>query len=245
MTVNKNSMLYWYPKIRGLRIPQPRTAFIEVDPNTAYDFIDDKDAYDFNEIKEAADLIGFPLFMRTDYLSAKHDWNKTCFVKSKDDLKGNVARLVDASLSADVIGIDVNAFIFREYIEMDSKFTAFWGEMPVCPERRYFVKHGKVLCHHPYWVEDSIRNPSVDNWKELLEQMNREEELEIVILSKYASMIGGIMGGYWSIDFCRAKHALAYDLQKSIGWVFIDMALGQHSWHPEDCKQNLIRKKVL
>ena len=124
-----------------------------------------------------------------------------------------------------------SALVFREFIEMDSGYTAFNG-MPVNPERRYFIKDGKVQCRHVYWVEEAIQRPSVDNWRELSEKMNTETESEITLLTKYAEMVAKEFDGYWSLDFCRGKDGTFY---------LIDMALGERSWHPE-CPFKTTRK---
>jgi hypothetical protein len=94
----------------------------------------------------------------------------------------------------------------------------------VNPERRYFIKDGEVLCHHPYWFKGSIRNPSVENWEELSDEMNSEKEEEIKLLTSYSKIIADAVKGFWSIDFCKARNGC---------WILIDMATGENSWHPE------------
>ncbi len=116
---------------------------------------------------------------------------------------------------------------------MDSKYTAFWGEMPVNPERRYFIEDGRVLCHHPYWIKEAIHKPSVENWESLSDEMNQEPDGEVGLLTNLAEIIGQKVGGFWSVDFCKAKNG---------GWFFIDMAMGENSWHPEDCPNNRTEK---
>lgn len=228
--MDKNSMLYWYPKVKDVPVLQPKTAWIEVNPDLAYSLIDGEElSYDFEIIKEVARKIGYPLFLRTDQMSGKHDWENTCFVKSEKNLMKNLYRVVEATLGCDVMGRPVSGLFFREYIPMDSKYTAFWGKMPVNPERRYFVENGKVLCHHPYWIKESIIKPSVKNWEKLSDEMNQESKAEIKLLTNYAELVGQKVKGFWSIDFCKAEYS---------GWFFIDMALGENSWHPKDCPNN-------
>lgn len=103
-------------------------------------------------------------------------------------------------------------------------FTAFRG-LPIGMERRYFVKDGQVLCHHPYWPEDAIRNPSVDNWQDILKDLNTEGEEEIKLLTSYAEKISRAIEGYWSVDFCKDK--------SNSWWWLIDMAEAKESWHPQ------------
>lgn len=228
--MDKNSMLYWYPRVKDLPVLQPRTVWLDVDPELACALIDGQEpSYDFKAIKEVARNIGYPLFLRTDQMSGKHDWENTCFVKDEKNLLRNIYGVVEATLGCDVMGRAVNAFFFREYILMDSKYTAFWGKMPVNPERRYFIEDGKVLCHHPYWIKESIIKPSIENWEVLSDEMNREGETEIKLLTDYAEIIGRKVEGFWSVDFCKSKDNV---------WFFIDMAIGENSWHPKDCPNN-------
>ena len=116
---------------------------------------------------------------------------------------------------------------------MASKYTAFWNDMPVNPERRYFVENGFLICHHPYWIKEAIVHPSVENWEKLSEEMNLETDEEIVLLSNYARMASRAVKGFWSVDFCKAKDGR---------WILIDMAVGGCSWHPEDCPYNRTKK---
>lgn len=226
---DKNSMLYWYPKVKDLPIPQPKTIFIKVDPKFAFACIDGEKSYDFEKLKEIANKIDYPLFLRTDQMSGKHDWENTCFVKNEENLPINILGVVDATLGCDAIGRPVNAFFFREYIPMDSKYIAFWGKMPVNPERRYFVEDGKVLCHHPYWIKEAIVKPDVKDWELLSEEMNVETEEEVRLLINYAKIVAKEFKEFWSIDFCKAKDGR---------WILIDMAIGENSWHPKDCSNN-------
>ena len=232
--MDKNSMLYWYPKIKDLDIPQPKTIIIKVNPKVAFDVIDGKGTYpEVDKFIEAIKLLGLPVFIRTDQMSGKHEWNQTCYfdapVPSHSSLLGHIYHLVEATMGCDVIGRPINAFCFREYIPMDSKYTAFWGDMPVNPERRYFVENGKALCHHVYWTKDSIINPSAKNWEELSEEMNTQTSYEIDLLTAYAIMVSTEFEGFWSVDFCRAKDGR---------WILIDMAVGENSWHSKDCPNN-------
>jgi hypothetical protein len=127
------------------------------------------------------------------------------------------------------MGLDFKAFAVREYIPMASRFTAFYGDMPVNPERRYFFEYGQILCHHSYWIEEAIeqsKKPSIPNWRAVARELNTETEDEIKLLTNYAEMVAKQFDGYWSVDFCKAKDGR---------WILIDLATGRKSWHPE-CK---------
>lgn len=233
--IDKNSMVYWWPKIKDLPIPQPKTEFIEVDPKLAFQCADGKESYDFDEFKRIAKKIGYPLFLRSDQLSGKHEWKDTCFVEKEKNLIMNVARVTEATLSCDIMGLPVNAFFFREYIPMKNLFTAFWGEMPVNPEMRIFVKDGQLVCTHWYWIEDAIIDPSVKNWREIIAETKKSlSEVSKILLRDYSKEVSKTVEGYWSVDFCQAKDGR---------WILIDMALAENSWHPKDCPKILIKKK--
>jgi len=183
-------------------------------------------------IHGVCNAIGYPVFARTDKMAAKHSWNSTCYVATENDLDEHIASLVDHTLNCDMIGKMVDGIAIREYIEMESSFTAFDG-LPISRERRYFARDGEVECHHPYWQEDAIRftDPASEppNWREFLSGLNYESFDEIDTLTRYAEKIAAVLEGYWSIDFCRCKTKRGQPGK----WYFIDCALGTESWHPE------------
>ena len=240
---DKNSMLYWYPKIKDVAIPQPTTEILEIGIDMAmWGFPEDNLWQWEKKIKEYAHRIGYPLFMRTDQTSDKHSWNKSCFVESEEVLMDHILRLLEFNYCATPMGLPCVALVFREYIPMDSNFVAFHGDLPISPERRYFIRDGKIQCHHPYWVEDAIGKwleskglvrkytPKIlkdnlpDNWKEILAKMNTETRKEVELLSYYAINVAVRLKGYWSVDFCKAKDGM---------WYLIDCAKGENSYHPE------------
>lgn len=233
---DKNSMLHWYPLVKNLCIPQPRTEIIPIKSRATFDwgdFIDGKATIEeMEQIKDACNKMGYPVFIRTDQLSGKHDWKNTCYVEKEEDLEPHLRALVEESLTAGIMGLDVNAIVVRDYIKMDNLFTAFRGSMPVNPEIRFFVKDGSIQCWHWYWVEDAIRNPSVENWQDLLaETKDGITEKELTQLHEYAHDVAMKIAKWsdsdqWSVDFCRDAFGK---------WTLIDMALGKDSWHP-DCK---------
>jgi hypothetical protein len=74
---DKNSMLYWFPKIKHLDILQPKTEYAEVNPAEVFEFIDGGALSNLNELFEKAKIIGYSLFLRSDQLSGKHGWKNT------------------------------------------------------------------------------------------------------------------------------------------------------------------------
>lgn len=237
--MNKNSLLYWFPKIKDLPLNYPETIILPIDKyNINYSEVIYKNKpfpSDFvNDLYSSAEKISKnfekPFFMRTAHFSGKHDWIFTCYIDNVNKLLPNLRNLIDLSFSAGIIGLPIEAIVLREFLELDWKFRAFLGT-PISRERRYFIKYGKVLCHHPYWIEDAIwfskDFPEVQNWKELLRELNTETEEEIKELSHYSKLVAERLRDYWSVDFAMAKNKK---------WYLIDMALGDQSWHDNNCK---------
>lgn len=226
--IDPNSMTLWFPKIENLDIPQPKTLFVPLTPTELGRLY--KEALPnsvVDKVREKCKEIGYPVFVRTDLSSGKHQWDRSCFIESDAKLSDNLYEIQEFNVCVELSFV---CFVVREYIPMDERFKAFGG-MPVNPERRYFVRNGKVVCHHPYWVEDAIgsdsRMPSVDNWRELTKEVNTETPDEVYLLTQYAETVSALFPGYWSVDFCKAKDGR---------WILIDMALGEASWHERTCK---------
>lgn len=232
--MEKTSMLYWWPKVKDLDIPVPKTEIVEVPYDDLVALLDGKrlSPQDEERLIEAGGKVGYPLFLRTDMASAKHQWERTCFVPKVEELFKHIWALIDETLAAGMFGeLDPSALVFREWLVLDSAFTAFKG-LPISRERRYFVRDGIVECHHPYWVEEAIARsyllPTEKNWRQLLAALNQETPDEFGILGPYAASVGKTLGGYWSVDFACSQDGF---------WYLIDMAEGERSWHPEHDKQ--------
>lgn len=241
---NKNSLLYWYPKIQGLPIRQPETCWHPVDCFKVLDEPEYRESV-VRQLQQIGERFNYPLFMRTDLASAKHYYDSTCHVRSAYDLGGNLFRLADSNLASDLI---FDHIVLREHIPLAAKFKAFEG-LPIAPERRYFVRDGEVLCKHMYWPAEALKfydppypdNLNIEDRKgyinrkrkevsdiafQLLETMNRETDEEVALLTSYAEMVGQVLSGAWSVDFAKARNG---------DWILIDMAEAKRSWHPETC----------
>jgi len=228
-----NSMLYWWPRTRRAAVPKPRTILvktqIEIGPGGPY-----ATPYVVEKIGHYIRRWGPPVFLRTDHYSAKHSYVDTCYYDGTKPLGLHINRLIEESMLADIIGIPVNAIAVREYIPLETGFTAFWGQLPIAKERRYFVRNGQVICHHPYWVEEAIaasRSPLPANWRTILAELNKETPDEIALLTGYAEKIGSKLPGDWSIDFAKGRDDT---------WYFIDAAVAADSWHPPCPRRNEI-----
>jgi len=236
MNRDKNSMLYWFPRVKNTGVPVPKTIIVEV-PNFNYlEIIENPGKFPkdvLRLLKRKAREIGYPIFVRTDHLSGKHSYPVWApYVEKEKDLLPHILLLIEASATAGIFGLPINAFVIREFLDLEWKFKAFCG-MPIAKERRYFIHNGRVICHHPYWPVDAIRFWKVTdppkNWKKMLHELNRETPDEVDLLTSYAEKVAAILEGYWSVDFAKAKNGT---------WYLIDCALGVDSWHPP-CKKRL------
>src|SRR5574343_556102 len=176
----ESSMLYWYPKIIG-RLRTPKTVLLPIPTKDHHRMREILDGKPFpkrieKKILLKGEEIGYPLFLRSDQGSGKHEWRDTCYVPNQESLISHVISLLGWHECAGIMGLWWDALVFREIIPLESRFTAFHG-MPVSRERRVFVRDGIVECIHPYWPEDAIHE-------------DRENQLP----------------GYWSVDFACDIH---------------------------------------
>jgi len=175
---HRNSMTYWWPLIKDLPIPMPKTTIIPLDQKAYFKALFDESDNtppprdDWEKFFTAIEKYGYPVFMRTSHTSQKHHWKETCFVKRKAFLKQNFWRL----LEEDYLSIDqiADAIVFREFIPMESYFTAWWGELPVNKEVRCHIENGELRCFHPYWPKNAIEqgmkfNEKEKHWKKKME----------------------------------------------------------------------------
>lgn len=243
--VNRNRLSWWFPRI-PLRIAAPETRLVMYEGrDSLVALLDGKVPDGFYKLRtgliEMGDTLGWPIFLRTDYLSGKHDWKDTCYVAGRDDISQHIELLVEHSFMADMETFPTDIWVVRKMIPTSPAFMAFPGQMPIVKERRYFVQDGKVVCHHPYWPEDvfndqqykMFRKPrtSCRDWRERLSEMNEETRHEIRLLSKLSSIVGTAIGGEWSIDWLWSE---------SYGqWYLIDMAEAKDSYHWSGCRYAL------
>lgn len=224
-----SSMNYWFPKIPK-SIPVPKTKIAVTRPVDYWWGVLDKPGLlddDWKSITNAVHDFNFPIFLRSDLASGKHRYIKSCYVENEKDIAAHVYDIIEYNAIAD---LPMTSLVVREYLELDWQFKAFYGELPIAPERRYFIQDGEVICHHHYWVEDSIQFPKnstpPENWKAKLAAMNSETEEEFELLSGYASEIAQAIDGSWSVDFAKTSAGT---------WICIDMALAQDSYHDPSC----------
>lgn len=233
----ESSLTQWYPKVKDV-LPCPKTVIVELTNDEISSLIGMLDGIPpspwlVDRLDAAAREIGYPLFLRSDQGSGKHEWKDTCYVPGEGVLLKHVARLVAWHELAGMLGLSFRALVFREFLTLDAPFTAF-NDMPVARERRYFVRDGKVVCRHPYWPDLTLftypgATPLPPNWQQQLARLNTMDDAEVQDLTRMAVTFGERNPGFWSVDFARTRAGR---------WVLIDAARGELSWHPEDCPHN-------
>ena len=108
--MNKNSLLYWYPKIKDLGIQIPKTEIIKlIDKEINEYYNGEVDCFNLDRLtseieKTIKSNFQLPIFLRTDEYSAKHFWKKSCYLDNIDNLKSNLMEIISGSRLADILG---------------------------------------------------------------------------------------------------------------------------------------------
>lgn len=232
---DRASAFWWYPRVKDLDIPQPRTILVEAGFDSLETFADHTVESDIPEAAyEAAREIGYPLFVRTDLASAKHGWKRSCLVERESDLAAHMGVVAYFNFMMDHLP---RGWMFRELLDLEHDFEVF-NYMPCATEWRVFVNGGIVECSHPYWEAGTIRKwyddqrecgnglPQAvlpDGWEGVLAGKYRSVPSEVVAA---AGTVGRALGGAWSVDM--AKHVDGT-------WYLTDMAPAAESYHSPRC----------
>jgi hypothetical protein len=226
-----NALSYWFPKLEAAGLPVPKTAILQMPEAAQQDqwaLFDGQEGPGgmpafVEEIAAAAEPIGYPFFLRTDHTSGKHNWEKTCFVPSKEKIAEHVSEIVLFSEMADFMGLPWTTWAVREMLPTIPLGTCpRYGNMPICREFRFFVKEGEIQCHHPYWPLAALqdgRAPADLDYAELCRMPDPEALMDL------ARRAGRAVPGHWSIDILETKR----------GWMVTDMAEARRSFHLEGC----------
>ena len=221
----QSSMLYWWPKIKDLDIPQPRTEYVNVSDSALIKMIDgEAPVPNIDEIKRMVEKFDMPVFLRGADTSGKHSWKNTCYLDDIEQLGQHVYNLAEDALLKD---INIRAIFAREFVKMNlAGFTAFLGDMPISREVRCFIDGGKKVCQHWYWFEEAVDNhgysPKDPDWKEKLAKNNTMTEADQLTINNYLLQVCEVLGGSWSVDFCQGADGT---------WWLIDCARGEASYH--------------
>ena len=227
------SLCWWYPRVKQLCVPQPKTFIIHLDQDEFAQFAflnrDLPESFVVNLFRHAC-VLGYPVFLRTDITAFKQAWERSCFVRCESLLLRNLQNLLRYSFLIGDCKFQTKAAVLREYLPLLSHFSCYSGGLPVCTEMRYFVSSGEVLCRHPYWTAEMVHNPDCDDWRKKLEKANRVNRADILQLDSVAHRVAGLFREHeLAIDFVKTKNDV---------WYLIDIAPAEHSYRPvPDCPQ--------
>jgi hypothetical protein len=221
--VDKTALSYWFPLIEAAGLPVPKTHIVPVPENVQAEIWG---AFDGNsscenltafaaEVGVAGDQLGYPLFLRTDFTSSKHNWERTCHVPAREVLAQHIFTLAEDSEMMDLMGLPWNTLVLREMLPTIPKAVCpRYRNMPVCREFRFFVEAGTVKCWHPYWPEHALQQGGVDTDAELMLEMGMHGPQELAELTELAERVSRAVPGAWSVDILETKR----------GWFVTDMA---------------------
>jgi hypothetical protein len=234
--INPNSALHWLPAAktatRHAAVSVPETRFVEFDVMQATSMLDGEvpDTFPDVELEAAAEELGYPVFVRSDLASAKHDGLGAVQATDAADLASVVGEVVRASMQAMQYPA---ALLVREWVDVEAAFTAFDG-LPIGTEFRVFATPDDHLCTHYYWPADSITghaDPPGDCWRRHRSDAAATDlPATLRAVAKAAAHEARLDDGEsraWSVDFARDRDG---------DWHLIDMALAADSWHPSSCE---------
>ena len=215
----ESSLLVWYPKIRDV-VPTPDTEIVMLPPRMMEGLFEGYPT-SFTKEVESKNRFGYPVFVRTDQMAAKHSWKHTCYVEKQADLGGNLAHLLEENyMVQDWPGEAwARAVVLREFLNLRTFFTAYAG-MPVAREFRFFAAGGSIDCWHPYWPHQALAegHPSERDWRSLLPALQEPPDVEAF---KMVTKVSKLFKDQWSIDVCQLGKGT---------WAVTDMARGEVSF---------------
>lgn len=233
----KNCLSYWFPIIHAAGVPVPNTRYIAIG-NAREIGAALFDAKDSNAVRSIADVLsgyaddttGWPCFLRTGYFSGKHDWENTCFVKSREDMLRNMAMLANMQEMVGAGGHNgLSVWVVREMLPTTPHITCErYGDFPVTRELRVFVDGADVRYSVPYWPEGAIEDgkPRQSDWRDRMRAVTTFTRSERDEIHELASRCGKACGGRWSVDV----------LDTNKGWYVTDMAVAEGSYGYEPAK---------
>lgn len=224
-----NSALIWFPAIEAAGLPVPRTMFVDYEPSSLWPICDGQEPladFPLATLKETAAQMGYPLFVRTDLSSAKHDGPKSYRADSEADLLRCIGRTFEDNAMKDIAS-STRCWMFRELLNISYSFTGFGG-LPIGKEWRFFADQDGVKCHHFYWPEQAFeRGFGVpDDWRERLAVLSVEPDDDTLatLSAMVLKAVQAIGENCWSVDFAQDETGK---------WWLIDMARAESSWHPK------------
>lgn len=237
----------WLPVLEAAGIPTPKTEVVRagerwrelVSPLWDRPYPDFFENFCFELMKACRKVSpAGPWFLRTGQTSAKHFWKQACFVTDPAEIGKHVMALVEFSELADPLGLPYDVFAVREYLPVEPvAVLPNYNDMPLVPERRYFVRGGAVVCSHDYWptkaIEQGLKRPAKgEDFTPLDAQLlalraapgdDRLAAFDALALRVAAAFAGD---GAWSVDVLATK----------AGPYVTDMARAEISYHWDGCE---------
>jgi hypothetical protein len=183
MSVDRNSLAYWFPPLEAAGLPVPRTEIVRYDGGDLLDMLDGMEPFGWDDlvarIRGAGDRIGWPVFLRTGHGSGKHEWARCCYLADPDDLGEHVFALVEWSHLVDMFGLPTNV----------------WAD-------------GDVEHIQPYWPPDAVElgGPDDPGWRAKLAGASRLSAATGDHLAAVArAAVAALGGGFWSVDLLEDR----------------------------------------
>jgi hypothetical protein len=233
--IEKANIAYWFPKLQASGVPVPETVIRQTDADLfkMLDLAADPAVTKFIlQLRELARGFNGPVFLRSGHTSAKHSWNDSCCVTNPNSIGSHMREIVEFSAMA-TPSMPVQTWALREFLQLETAFTAFHGDMPINVERRFFISPMKIYCSHPYWPAEAVEQggSSDPDWREKLAGMNTIHPMDQARLEFYCFQIMRSnqfeVDDAWSVDFAKDQQG---------HWWAIDMAPAGRSWHWPDCE---------
>jgi hypothetical protein len=228
--MDPDSLFFWWPKLRDERMP--KTVGVVFDWADAFPILDGDQCVGLPWLafEGAAVSVKFPCFVRSDLASAKHSGIDAYRMGGLGEIWRVVHRTVEDNCLKNLEN-RVTGLVFRQWIELDGRFTAFGGH-PIAPEVRIFPrdpqKSHRVEASYFYWPEEAFERHCDDpRWRKIRQEMETETMVSEVLHpleDRAIEAVRAIGFGEWSVDFARDKNG---------DWWLIDMALAKDSWRPE------------
>lgn len=241
--IDPTAMSYWLPKLEAAGLPVPRTKLFKMPADVQQEIWGAFDgepgsgriAEFAKEVAVLAADFAFPIFLRTDHTSGKHEWKRTCFVERAADIASHIVTIAEYSDMADMVGLPWDNWAIREMLPtIPLAVCTSFGDMPVCREFRFFVENDVVLCVHPYWPAKALQQGGVGpDAMYFYDALCRMDDAAPDI-HRLASSAGTAVGGAWSVDILETRR----------GWFITDMAEAHKSFHWDGCPMADIIRRV-